>query len=256
MTMSLGVIIAILAVIAIGTYFQTVTGFGLGMIVMGVTSGFDLVSVPFIATVVSFVTLVNSGVALPGKLHHIDWPVARAVLVGVVPSILVGVLLLDYLSAQFARLLQFMLGAAIIYSGLVFALRATQLKEKSSQRSFFMSGFFSGLFGGLFGMAGPPVIFHFYRQPMEMVVVRNMLLLIFASTSGTRTVFVIAQGTLDSSTFMMSAMAVPLVAIMTLLGRRYPPPVSQKTLRRIAYIVLIFIGIGLIISAMMATVPF
>lgn len=134
--MSLEIIIALLTVIAVGTYFQTVTGFGLGMIVMGVTSGFDLVSVPFIATVISFVTLMNSAVALPGKLHHIDWPAARAVLLGVVPSIVVGVLLLEYLSSQFARLLQFMLGAAIIYSGLVFAFRASQLKVKSSNRSF------------------------------------------------------------------------------------------------------------------------
>lgn len=226
--MSLEITIAILAVIAVGTYFQTVTGFGLGMIVMGVTSGFDLAPVPFIAMVISFVTLVNSTVALPGKLHHIDWPAARAVLLGVLPSILVGVLLLEYLSSEFSRLLQFMLGAAIIYSGLVFAFRAKQLKVKSSQRSFFLSGFFSGLFGGLFGMAGPPVIFHFYRQPMELVVVRNMLLLVFATTSGTRTLFVMAQGALDSSTLMFSALAVPLVAISTFVGRRYPPHLALK----------------------------
>lgn len=249
--MSTEIIIALLVVIAVGTYFQTVTGFGLGMIVMGVSSGFDLVSVPFIATVVSFVTLMNSAVALPGKLHHINWPVARAVLLGVLPSILVGVLLLDYLSAQFSRLLQFMLGAAIIYSGLVFAFRASQLKKLSSLGSFFISGFFSGLFGGLFGMAGPPVIFHFYRQPMELIVVRNMLL-VFATTAATRTAFVMAQGAMDSSTFVISGLAVPLVAAMTMLGRRYPPPVSPKTMRRIAYIVLIFIGVGLVTTAMVA----
>ena len=72
---------------------------------------------------VSVVTLVNSAVALPGKLHHIDWPAARAVLAGVVPSIVAGVLLLDYLSSTAASLLQFLLGAVIIYSGVVFALR-------------------------------------------------------------------------------------------------------------------------------------
>ena len=37
--MSIETAAALLAVIAVGTYFQTVTGFGLGMIVIGVTSG-------------------------------------------------------------------------------------------------------------------------------------------------------------------------------------------------------------------------
>lgn len=248
--MSIDILIALLAVIAIGTYFQTVTGFGLGMIVMGVTSGFELVPVGVVAAVVSLVTLVNSAVALPGKLHHIDWQAARAVLAGVVPAIVAGVLLLDYLSVVAARLLQFLLGATIIYSGIVFALRPTQLAERSSTRSFFVSGFFSGLFGGLFGMAGPPVIFHFYRQPMELVTVRNMLLLVFACTSGCRTLFVAAQGRLDAETGLLAGLAVPLVALATVVGRRYPPPFSPTMMRRIAFGVLIVIGMGLVATAL------
>ncbi|MGB1974353.1 MAG: sulfite exporter TauE/SafE family protein, partial [Vibrio toranzoniae] len=35
--MELPVLLAILATIAVGTYFQTVTGFGLGIIVIGLT---------------------------------------------------------------------------------------------------------------------------------------------------------------------------------------------------------------------------
>ena len=248
--MSIETIAALLAVIAVGAYFQTVTGFGLGMIVMGVTSGFDLVPIALVAAIVSVVTLVNSAVALPGKLHHIDWPAARAVLAGVVPSIVVGVLLLDYLSSTAASLLQFLLGAVIIYSGVVFALRPAQLAERSSNRSFFVSGFFSGLFGGLFGMAGPPVIFHFYRQPFELVVVRNMLLLTFAFTAGTRTVFVGTQGLFTPEVWLVIGLTVPLVALATAAGRRYPPPLAPTTMRRIAFGVLVVIGAGLVTTAL------
>jgi uncharacterized membrane protein YfcA len=246
--MSIETIVALLAVIAVGAYFQTVTGFGLGMIVMGVTSGFDLVPIALVAAIVSVVTLVNSAVALPGKLHHIDWPAARAVLAGVVPSIVVGVLLLDYLSSTAASLLQFLLGGVIIYSGVVFALRPAQLAERSSNRSFFVSGFFSGLFGGLFGMAGPPVIFHFYRQPFELVVVRNMLLLTFAFTAGTRTVFVGTQGLFTSEVWLVIGLTVPLVALATAAGRRYPPPLGPATMRRLAFGVLVVIGAGLVMT--------
>lgn len=250
--MSPDTLLALLATIAVGTYFQTVTGFGLGMIVMGATSGFALAPVPVAAAVVSMVTLVNSAVALRGKLHLIDWRAARAVLLGVLPSIIAGVVLLNYLSSTASLLLEFLLGAAITYSGIVFALRPVQLAERSPDRSFFVSGLFSGLFGGLFGMAGPPVIFHFYRQPMELAAVRSMLLLVFAFTSGTRTLFVASQGELSPSVWLLTGLSMLLATFVTLFGRRYPPPVAPATMRRIAFCILLLIGISLMLNALPA----
>lgn len=247
--MSAWTFIILLSVIGLGTYFQTVTGFGVGMIVMGVTSGFDLVSVPFIATVLSFVMLVNSAVALHGKLHHIDWRIATAVMVGLIPSSIIGVLLLDYMDAEFSRLLQILLGVVIVYSGAQFAFRPRTLKQISSKTSFVISGFLSGLFGGMFAIPGPPVIFLFYRQPMTIALIRYMLLLVFALMSLVRTVFVMAQGNLDSSTFLVSALGIPVVALATVAGRKFPPPVPAEAMRRIAYTSLVVIGLSLIASA-------
>lgn len=246
--MSIETAAALLAVIAIGTYFQTVTGFGLGMIVIGVSSGFGLAPIALVAAIISLVTLMNSAVALPGKLHHIDWPAARYVLTGVLPSTVAGVLLLEYMSATASTLLQLLLGLTIIYSGIVFMLRPAPLTQRSSNASFFVSGFLSGLFGGLFGMAGPPVIFHFYRQPFDLATVRNMLLLTFAFTAGTRTIFAGTQGTFTPEVWVLIGFTVPLVALATLAGRRYPPPFSQVTMRRIAFGVLVVIGGGLVFN--------
>lgn len=242
-------LLPLLAVIAFATYFQTVTGFGLGMIVIGATSGFDLAPVSVVAAVVSLVTLVNSAVALPGRLHLIDWPGARAVLLGVIPASVVGVLLLDYLSSSAADVLKFMIGAVIAYSGVSFALKPRVLAERSSNRGFFLCGMFSGLSGGLFGMAGPPAIFHFYRQPMEIASIRCMLLLVFAFTSTSRTLFVATRGGLTAEVWALTAFAVLLVALASYAGRRFPPPFSAATMRRIAFATLLLIGLSLMFSA-------
>lgn len=247
--MSMEHMTALMFVIAVASYVQTVTGFGLGMIVMGATSGFGLAPLPLVAAVVSLLTLVNSAVALPGRMHLVDWPAARAILFGVLPSIVAGVVLLDYLNSTASTLLQFLLGAVITYSGLVFALRPTQLPRRSPDRSFFVCGLTSGLFGGLFGMAGPPAIFHFYRQPMELAVVRHMLLLVFAFTSSTRTVYLGATGELTKEIWILAAMAALLVALATAAGRHYPPPVSPLTMRRVAFALLLLIGLSLMGSA-------
>ncbi|HRQ47735.1 MAG TPA: sulfite exporter TauE/SafE family protein [Rhodocyclaceae bacterium] len=247
--MSTETILYLLAIVAIGTYFQTLTGFGLGIILMGANSGLDLAPVATVAALVSIVTLANSAVSLPGNLHHIDWRAIRAVLLGVLPAIIGGVLLLDYLSTNASNLLQLLLGAIIVFSGIIFAARPRQLSQRSTDRSFAISGILAGLSGGLFGMAGPPVIFHFYRQPLAQVAIRNMLLLVFAITAASRTLFVAYLGRLDLEMWTLAALTLPLVGLVTFAARRYPPPIAATTMRRIVFVVMVLLGLYLVLTA-------
>ncbi len=63
-----------LIVVGFAVYFQTVTGFGMGLIVMGLAGGLAVAPLPIVAAVVSLMTLANCAVALPGRLHHVHWP--------------------------------------------------------------------------------------------------------------------------------------------------------------------------------------
>lgn len=235
-------LLPLLALMGAASYFQTVTGFGLGMIVMGATSGLELAPVATVATLVSLVTLANSAVALPGKLHHIDWRAVGAATLGILPSVVVGVLILDYLSSAAAGVLQLLLGAVVLYGGLSAALRPAPLLRRSGDRSFFVSGIFGGLLSGMFGVSGPPLIFQFYRQPLSLVEIRCALILVFTATSVTRTLFSAWQGQLGAEIWMQAALAVPVVALTTIAARRFPPPLSAVATRRIAFGVLVVIG--------------
>ncbi|RTQ97288.1 sulfite exporter TauE/SafE family protein [Halomonas nitroreducens] len=246
--MTLEVLLPFIAIAAIAGYFQTVTGFGLGMIVMGATSGLDVAPVASVAAVVSLMMLTNSAVALPGKLKHIDMPVIAATVLGIVPATVVGVLLLDYLSGSAASVLRIALGLLVCYGGLSLVLRPRQRETLSSRTSFFISGVLSGLCGGLFGIAGPPVIYQCYRQPLAPVAIRNMLILIFAATSGMRTLFVALKGALDLEILTLTAWAIPVVALATYAGRRWPPRLTPIAMRRLAFVTLLLIGGGLIVS--------
>lgn len=248
--MSITAVSFLLFIIALGTYFQTLTGFGLAMIVIGISSGIALTSVPFIATVVSLISLTNSAIALPKHAHRIDWRIANATLLGIVPSSILGVVLLDYLNAQAASVLELLLGVVIVYSGVRFALRPKQLESVSSLKSFFSIGFISGLCGGLFGMPGPPVIFQMYRQPMDQAMIRTMLLLMFSTTAFTRTFYEMITNGLSKQVLVTSALAIPVVALTTVLAQRFPPPISPAAMRRLTFISLIIIGIGLIIGSL------
>jgi len=246
--MTLEVLLSFIAIAAIAGYFQTVTGFGLGMIVMGATSGLAVAPVASVAAVVSLMMLANSAVALPGKLKHLDMAVIGATVLGIVPATVIGVLLLDVLSGSAESVLRIALGLLVCYGGLSLVLRPRQRETLSSRGSFFISGVLSGLCGGLFGIAGPPVIYQCYRQPLTPVAIRNMLILMFACTSGMRTLFVAATGGLNLEILTLTAWAIPVVALVTYAGRRWPPRLSPLAMHRVAFVTLLVIGGGLILS--------
>lgn len=250
--MSTETLLALVTIIMVGTYFQTVTGFGLGIIVIGGSSALDLATVAVMAAVVSLVTVVNCAVALPGATKQIDWRAIGAVAIGAIPGIITGVLLLELLSASATSILQGLLGIMVVYSGLSFLISPTKKTERTGDTSFFVSGFSSGLTGGLFGMGGPPLVYQLYRQPFDIKKIRNMLLVIFACTSVFRSVFIGIQGQLNADILLLTAFALPAVTLMTFVGRRFPPPLSADAMRRVVFSVLMLIGISLMTSAYIA----
>lgn len=240
--MELLTLLAILATIVIGTYFQTVTGFGLGIIVIGLTVSLNLVALPVIAAVVSIVTLFNCLVALVGKPLSGDLKTMLVLVIGIIPGVVAGVFLLDQLSESATNILRGLLGVMILAAGLNFMFKPKTLTRRSASASFLFSGFGSGLTGGLFGMAGPPIVYHLYRQPFSIELVRSTLLMVFACTSASRTAYVYFDGSLSVSILWLSVIAVPLVALVTLIARRYPPPLSNDQLRKTVFGVLMVIG--------------
>ena len=247
--MSTETLIALLTLIVFGTYVQTITGFGLGIIVIGAASALNLTSVVIIAAVVSLVTLANCATALLKTKVKVDWKIIKLVIIGVFPGIVFGVMILDYLSGSATSLLQGLLGLMILCSGFNLLMTPNKQTARSGDRSFFISGFTSGLTGGLFGMAGPPLIAHFYRQPFDIKVIRNMLLLVFACTSASRSLLIGLQGQLDSDVLILTMLALPLVTLTTLLGQRFPPPLSQQAMKRTVFVMLMLIGIYLLLLA-------
>lgn len=231
-------------------YFQTVTGFGLGMIVMGLAGGLGIAPVTSVAAVISLMTLINCAVALPGRLHHVYWPSVGAATLGIVPFIIVGVLLLNYLSDSASSMMRFLLGLVIIYGGASLLMQPSRQIQASSPASFAVFGGLSGFVGGLFGIAGPPLIYHYYRQPIEPIRIRNTLILLFAVTSGVRTLFVIGQGHMSTEILMLISWVFPVVAVATWLGRRWPPPLSAQAMRRLVFILLMLIGMSLVAAGL------
>ena len=245
MVPDLAVLIPFALVVFVAVYFHTVTGFGLAMIIMGLSAGAGFLSVAALANVVSLVTLVNSAVALRGNMHHLPWRETLVMTLAVLPASVLGVVLLNLLSAEAADVIQVLLGALIIYGGVSLAWRPKPLQTVSGRGAFAYYGFLGGLVGGMFGIPGPPLIFHLYRQPMPLEQVRSVLIFLNAVIAGARTIYVVAQGQLYTQEMVLSLVCLPLVAVATVVGKRYLPPFSAVNMRRIAFVFLVLMGAAL-----------
>jgi uncharacterized membrane protein YfcA len=248
--MSLELLLPFLLIVAVAGYVQTVTGFALAMIVMGLVTALGMATVADISVIITLAMLGNCTFALSGALHHVDWHAFRAATLGVLPAVVVGVLLLDYLSAGAAEVLKLLLGMVIISGGMHVMMWPTPRAVRSSDGSFVLSGVLGGVFGGLFGVAGPPLIYQFYRQPLPLVVIRKTLIMLFAITSLSRLLIIGAQGRVTVELLVTGFVALPVVALATMVGRRFPPPFSDTTMRRIVFVLLTAIGASLVAAAL------
>jgi uncharacterized membrane protein YfcA len=110
------------------------------------------------------------------------------------------------------------------------------------------AGVAGGFVGGLFSGSGPVLGWFNYRQPLPLNAIRATLFASFALTTFIRTVVVASQGGLTSEVWLYSALALPLVVAATWLGRHFPPALPEASMKRLAFGLLMAMGLWLIVS--------
>ncbi|MFT4150720.1 MAG: TSUP family transporter, partial [Paracoccaceae bacterium] len=178
--------LALWALAFAAAWTQTLTGFALGLILMGGCGLFGLLPLPEAALVTSVLVLVNGSIVLRQGWRQVDRQVLALTLAGTAPMLAIGFALLGWLAGQALWLLQLLLGLLIAGSALQLAARPQVRAQRSPAASFVAAGAAGGLLGGLFATAGPPIIWHLYRQPMTLGTLRVTLVAVFAINQALR----------------------------------------------------------------------
>lgn len=240
-----------LFIVGVGSYLQAFTGFALGIFVLGAVVMLKLVSLETTAIAINIMMVVNTAVALRGNVHLMNRKLFVRTLVGVIPGVPVGLWLLDTLAARNTQLLQFALGVLVLAAGATLFAQPKPRTSASSTGSFAVAGAVGGVLGGLFSVPGPPVIYHFYVQPMALEQVRLTLLGIFGTVSLLRLFLLGADGGLSQEALYLGGLSIPVVAATTALFMKYPPPLSEIAVRRAVSALLSAMGVGIFAMAWM-----
>lgn len=239
-----------LVAVLLGSYVQAVTGFAMGMIVIAVTGASGTVPLPVLTAAASLISLLNVALALVGHTRSVNRRIFLWLALGQIPAIGVGVWVLTWLDQDARGVLEVLLGSFIALGSLSMMLRPSPLRAESPSWACFAAGLSGGVVGGMFSASGPIMGWFTYRQPLELAVIRATLLCSFALTTSTRTIVVGVQGGLTASVLLLAGIAVPLVLVGTWLGRELPPPVSEATMKRAAFSLLLLMGVVILVGAL------
>lgn len=239
-----------LACVALATYVQSLTGFAFALILVGLVGVFRILPVVDVVNAATVLVLVNAAVYLRHHRPRSIWTVVRPTLLGSLGGVLVGVLLLSWLTAHALDLLRLLLGVAIVVCSGLLVMQARPLATPSGLATQIAYGGIGGIMAGLFSSGGPPVVFHLYRQPLDRAVVKQCLMLIFAGNSMLRLALLAATGQFSAQSMLLAVEAIPVVYAVTRWHARRPPRVSPRLVKGLVCTLLLATGVALIGSAL------
>ncbi|WP_436639430.1 TSUP family transporter [Microbaculum sp. FT89] len=242
-----------LGIVALGCYTQAITGFALGLIVVAFATLFGIMSIEQASIVVTIITLSNASVALGRSGCQVQWSRAVPVILAAAPATYFGLVLLSLLGTESMGLLRLLLGVTIVGSSLLLVFNPRPMTRESSRTSFGLLGAVAGVLGGLFAASGPPLIFHFYRQPLRLSMIRDSLLLVFMVLAMERIGFLVLRGEMPFDAIVQAVVALPVTVAFTLLGGKLSPPLGETAMRRAAFILLLFAGLGVMAPVLLSS---
>ncbi|MDA0789082.1 MAG: sulfite exporter TauE/SafE family protein [Proteobacteria bacterium] len=237
-----------LLLVALGAFIQTVSGFAMGLIIIAGATLLGLAEIAFSAAVIGIISLVNSTVALRTSYRHIDPGYLKWTLLTLIPALLVGVWLLEFLSEAHYEVLRVMLGLVVICGGIMLMFKPTLYGQRSRRLTTTIFGALGGIIGGLYSAGGAALAYHLYRQPVAVSVVRATLLSFFVVSTLIRTVMISVAGQVDAEVLVTSFAAIPLVVLVTEGTSRLLPYIPDGIVRRLVFVMMTFLGALLLID--------
>src|SRR5690606_10392687 len=129
--------------------------------------------------------------------------------------------------------LQLLLGVTIIGCAAIVFLRTRPLDQLSSRTVSGSYGLLSGLLGGLFAATGPPLVYHYYRQPLAIDVIRETLVAAIGLAAILRLVLVLGTGQFTGLSVLLSVLGTPVAMGVSWWMRRHPPRWQRASVLRI-----------------------
>ncbi len=238
MELTLGMILALGAVMFASALMQGVTGFGFGLIAMGILPLF--LPIELVSMAVSLVLIPLLILNLTAHHRHFSWPHARLLCLGTLLGVAPGIFLLV---AADGLLLKRILGGILIITALHSALSNKPPAWIHGGKAGFGAGLLCGTLGGAFNTGGPPVVYYIYNQPWPLPQAIATLQFLFLTTALSKLMLGSGLGLVNRPVITVTLLSLIPMAGGLALGIVLSKRVPAKPIRRITFLLLGVLGL-------------
>jgi uncharacterized membrane protein YfcA len=224
-------------VLVLAGFVQGLTGFGFGMVVMGLLP--PLIGIEqalAVATLAGLATtLANTGLTL----RHLHWSSTGALWFGTVVGVPLG---FEALSAVPQAVVMRLLGLALC--ALILFDLSSGRKDASHWPTWagWCTGLVSGTLSGAFNMGGPPLVAYVYGRPWSKERQVATLSGLFLTGGVIRLVLLMVRGEVAESSWASAAWAIGPLLVAVVCGHRLLRFVPQNRLRVAVQLFLLALG--------------
>lgn len=235
---------------AVASFCQNLTGFAFALIFVGAAGALQLLPIPEAANIATVLSAVNGVVYLRSHPFEPRWDLLRPLFTSGIAGVGIGLALLAWLSGHTLHGLRIVLGVSIIACAVLLLARSRPRATPSPPGMLWGVGLVSGVLGGLFSTAGPPIVYHLYRQPLSPMLVRQCLVALFTVLALVRLAVVGSAGALSWHALGASALALPVVTAVTWWQARHPLQLPLALVRWMVCSLLLAAGASLLAAAL------
>jgi uncharacterized membrane protein YfcA len=242
----------IAVVLAAGGALQSAAGFGYAL--LSVTLLMLLGLEPFVAIpIVTMATTVQSLTGVWQQRRDVPWRLVLAATSLVLITIPVGVFLLGRLTVLDGAQIRQVFGAVLIVVVVIYALWRPQPRQHVHTFWTVTAMLCGGLLGGLCGMAGPPIVLWAISHQWSSQRTRATLWAIFLLKTPLVIVFLYQRfGWVVIESALLALAMVPAVLLGTFPGIWVGNRLPKSVLRRVAIVLLIWLGLYMLCQPMIA----
>ena len=238
-----GVVLFVVVVVLAATTAQSVAGFG-----------FALIAVPFFAAVldvrdavvlVSLLGVLNNAILTRTAWRHVPWDVVAPMLAGALAGMPLGLVVL-LVAPQDALRLAVGVTTLVMAAALGWGLRLTQRSIASEAGA----GFVSGLLNTSVGINGPPIVLYLQGRDYAPSEFRGAAAVFFFACNAITLAAFVAAGIVSRDVLALWALALPAVAIGSLIGHALVRRVAPDVFRRIVFVLLAASALSAVASSL------
>jgi len=234
--MTTDILLAAVGVVTLAGFVQGLTGFGFGMVAMGLLPAvIGLSEAQAVATLTGIAACVTKTTI---SLEHVRWS-SVGLWIGTAIGVPIGFMLHTSLDHDLVlRLLGLTICLLVMFEMLIARRYAVRLPEWMG----WGVGLFSGSLSGAFNVGGPPLVAWVYDRPWTKEQQVATLSGMFLSTGIVRLAIMHTNNHLTSTTWTAAAWAIGPMIIAIIIGNRLLRYVPQQRLRSGIYTALLLLG--------------